>query len=57
MCTKDGKAEFEFPPPREMTDEAAQRIVEESATCRREFEELTRPMESIEDKDLQVRAR
>jgi hypothetical protein len=57
MCSKDAKPRFEFPPPREMTDEVVERIVEESAKCRREFEELTRPMEAIEEKDLQVRAR
>jgi len=37
---------FEFPPPQEMTDEAARGILGESAISRREFEELTQPMES-----------
>jgi hypothetical protein len=38
-----------FPPPREVTEEAAQQIVEESMRARREFKVLTAPMEGIAD--------
>ena len=47
-----------FPyPPREITDEVAARIVRESEQVRREFEELTRPMEQIDGADLQRRVK
>jgi hypothetical protein len=47
-----------FPyPPREITDEVAARIVRESEQVRREFEELTRPMEQIDGADYQRRAK
>jgi len=56
MSCKEPKA-FQFPPPRQVTADAAKKIVEESRRRRKDLEELMRSMEAIEKQDLQVRAR
>lgn len=56
-CGEQKEPLFRFPPPREMTEEAAERIARESEQCRIEFEELLRPMEEIGPDDLKTRVR